>query len=95
MCLAAAGGVMEQDDGRVGPAVTTVVGHHRPEVSALGGLSARIEHWRAGLIDGQRMLAGSITRSIRGRCGGRCPRLRPGLRGVSAPLPRSAASAFS
>ncbi len=37
--------------GRVGPAVTTVVGHHRPEVSALGGLSARIEHWRAGFID--------------------------------------------
>ena len=41
------------------------------------------------------MLAGSITRSTRGRCGGRCPRLRAGLRGVSAPFPRSALSAFS
>jgi hypothetical protein len=32
------------------------------------------------------VLAGSITRSTRGKCGGRCPRLRRGLRSVSAPF---------
>ena len=45
---------------------------------------------------GQSVLFGSITRSIRGRCGGRWPRFRLGG-GCSAPgvLPFSAASAFS
>ena len=32
----------------------------------------------------QSVLAGSTTRSTRGRCAGRCPRLRFGLRGASA-----------
>lgn len=35
---------------------------------------------------GHKVLAGSFTRSMRGRCGGKLPRLRAGLRGSSVPL---------
>jgi len=31
--------------------MAAIIGHDRPEVTALGGLSARIEHRRAGFID--------------------------------------------
>lgn len=36
---------------------------------------------------GQRVLSGAITRSIRGRCFGRCPRFRAGARGAVTPFP--------
>lgn len=51
MFLAAAGGVVEQHDGRIGTAMAAIVGHDGPEEAAPGGLSARVQHRRTGLID--------------------------------------------
>lgn len=51
MHLAPAGGVVEQHDGRVGATMTAIIGYDRPEIAALGGLSARVQHRRAGFID--------------------------------------------
>jgi hypothetical protein len=45
-----AGGVVEQHDGRAGTAMAAIVGHDGPEVAALRGLPARIQHRRAGLV---------------------------------------------
>jgi len=37
------------DDRRVGAAMAAIIGYEGPEVTALGGLAARIEHRRASL----------------------------------------------
>ena len=51
MLLPPTGGVVEQHDGRAGTAMAAIVGHDGPEVAALGGLAARVQHRRAGLVD--------------------------------------------
>jgi hypothetical protein len=38
------------DDGRAGTAMPAIVGHDGPEVAALGGLPARVQNRRAGLV---------------------------------------------
>ncbi len=65
----------------------------RDHVEPLGEVLA--DPCRLAAAAGAERAAGSITRSIRGRCAGRCPRLRAGLRGVSPRARCSAASAFS
>jgi len=50
MLFPPAGGVVEQNDGWADTAMTTVVGHDGPEEAALGGLAARVQHRRAGLV---------------------------------------------
>ncbi len=51
MHLAAARRVVEQHDGRSGTTMAAIVGHDSPEEAVLGGLAARVEHRRAGLVD--------------------------------------------
>ena|GEM_PF-2468245 len=61
MFLAAAGGVVEQNDGWADTAMTTVVGHDGPEEAALGGLAARVQHRRAGLVDKNAVRAAQMS----------------------------------
>jgi len=51
MLLAPAGGIVEQNDGRSGTAMAAIVGDDGPEVAALGGLEARVQHRRAAMAE--------------------------------------------
>lgn len=51
MLFPPAGGIVEQHDRRSGTAMSAIIGHDGPEEAALCGLSAGIQHWRAGLVD--------------------------------------------
>src|SRR5690606_37445262 len=48
--LAPPGSVMEQHDGWASTAMAAIIGYDGPEITALGGLSARVQHRRAGFI---------------------------------------------
>lgn len=52
MLLAAAGGVMERHDARVGAAMAAIVGDHRPGTGrSLWPRAPRVQHRRAGFVD--------------------------------------------
>ena len=39
------------DDGRADTAMAAIIGHHGPDLAALGGLPPRVQHRSAGFID--------------------------------------------
>ncbi len=51
MFFAPAGRIMEQNDGRPGCTMAAIIRHHGPEVAALCGFSARVQHRCPGFID--------------------------------------------
>src|SRR5690606_37399988 len=45
------GSVVEQHEGRAGTAMPAIVGYDGPEIATPGGLAARVQNRRAGLVD--------------------------------------------
>ena len=83
------GSVVKQHEGRAGTAMPAIVRYDGPEVAALGGLPARLQNRRAGLVDEDPVGGAQVPRAhpaTRGR------RERSGLASLQSNPSNSAAS---